>query len=591
MLRFLSYDERPLCGAFCFCVAARHCGVLFLLTLTLLLTQWPVEAASEPSPPATAVASAHPLATQAGHEILTAGGNAFDAAVAVSAALAVVEPYSSGLGGGGFWLLHRTADGFEVMIDGRERAPLAASRNMYLDGKGEVVSGASIDGPLSAGIPGEPAALVHLAQRYGRLPLTKSLAPAIRYARAGFAVDEHYRKLARFRFAVLKRSPTAVGIFLQDGEVPSIGYRIQQPELAETLEALAEQGAAGFYRGKVAARLVESVRAAGGIWTLEDLADYRIVERAPVRGEYRGMRIVSAAPPSSGGVVLLTMLNILSGYDLERLDPVIRKHLIVEAMRRAYRDRAEYLGDPDFVAMPIERLIHPWYAAGLRAAIRADRATPSAALPVIVGAAPLGAHTTHFSVLDREGNRVAGTLSINYPFGSGFVAPGTGVLLNDEMDDFSLKPGVPNVYGLIGAEANAIAPGKRPLSSMTPTFVETGRGVAILGTPGGSRIITMVLLAILDFAAGHGPESWVALPRFHHQFLPDEIQHELNALSAEEVLDLEAMGHQLKPLDDTYGNMQAVLWDRVRNRVTAASDPRGVGRAEVRDVPPRPGHP
>ncbi len=584
MYRFLGYDERPLHGAFCFCAATRHCYVLFLLAFTLFIAQGPAEAASQPHPPAAAVASAHPLATQAGQEILAAGGNAFDAAVAVSAALAVVEPYSSGLGGGGFWLLHRASDGSEVMIDGRERAPLAAGRNMYLDAKGEVVSGASIDGPLSAGIPGEPAALVHLAQRYGRLPLTKSLAPAIRHAREGFVVDEHYRKLARFRLAVLKRSPAAAGIFLQDGEAPAIGYRIRQPELAETLEALAEQGTAGFYRGKVAERLVESVRAAGGIWTLEDLANYRVVEREPLRGEYRGMRITSAAPPSSGGVVLLTMLNILAGYELERVDSVTRKHLIVEAMRRAYRDRAEYLGDPDFIAMPIERLIHPWYAAGLRASIRTDRATPSAALPVTVGDAPLGTHTTHFSVLDREGNRVAGTLTINYPFGSGFMVPGTGVLLNDEMDDFSVKPGVPNVYGLVGAEANAIAPGKRPLSSMTPTFVETERGVAILGTPGGSRIITMILLAILDFSGGHGPESWVSLPRFHHQFLPDEIQYEPNALSAEEVLDLEAMGHRLKPLEDTYGNMQAVLWDRVLNRVTAASDPRGVGRAEVRDT-------
>jgi len=253
----------------------------------------------------------------------------------------------------------------------------------------------------------------------------------------------------------------------------------------------------------------------------------------------------------------------------------------VEAMRRAYRDRAQYLGDPDFTQVPVQELIHPWYAAGLRASIRTDRATPSASLPG-PGEGGEGNHTTHFSILDRQGNRVAATLSINYAFGSGFVAPGTGVLLNDEMDDFSAKPGVPNVYGLVGAEANAIAPGKRPLSSMSPTFVESKRGVAILGTPGGSRIITMVLLGILDMEEGHQPESWVSLPRFHHQYLPDMIQYEPDAFS-DEVLDgLAARGHKLKALGRRYGDMQAIYWDYENGRVEAASDPRGIGAASVR---------
>lgn len=295
------------------------------------------------------------------------------------------------------------------------------------------------------------------------------------------------------------------------------------------------------------------------------------------------MRITSAAPPSSGGVALLTMLNILAAYDLEKLPEVTRTHLIIEAMRRAYRDRADYLGDPDFVKVDVARLIDPDYAAGLRASIRADRATPSASLPGTVPL-PCGNHTTHFSVLDSEGNRVAATMSINFPFGSGFMAAGTGVLLNDEMDDFSAKPGTPNVYGLVGAEANAIAPGKRPLSSMTPTFLENERGVAILGTPGGSRIITMVLLATLDFAAGHGPDSWVSLGRFHHQFLPDIVQYEPDALTTVTVAELEKLGHKLEKLDDTYGNMQAILWDRELG-VTAASDPRGIGKAAVRPAP------
>ncbi|MCO6414117.1 MAG: gamma-glutamyltransferase [Thiogranum sp.] len=554
-------------------------SVILLLMLPLLFSCAAVVPAS--APPQQAVASAHPLATQAGIEILHAGGNAFDAAIAVSAALAVVEPYSSGIGGGGFWLLHRAGDGRQVMIDGRERAPLAAHADLYLDELGEVVPRASMDGALAAGIPGEPAALAHLARHYGRLPLATSLAPAIRLAQSGFEADEHYRDMARFRLPVLQRFASSRDIFLSNGEVPPSGALIRQPELANTLKALASQGQRGFYEGEIAERLVAGVRAAGGIWTLDDLRQYQVVERQPLVFDYRGMRIVAAAPPSSGGVALATMLQILGGYELERLPEADRIHVIVEAMRRAYRDRAEYLGDPDFVALPVERLTHPWYAAGLRASIRLDRATPSGALPGIVDAAE-GADTTHFSIIDREGNRVAATLSINYPFGSGYVVPGTGVLLNDEMDDFSARPGTPNAYGLVGAQANAIAPGKRPLSSMTPTFVESEAGVAVLGTPGGSRIISMVLLGILDAAAGNPPASWVALPRFHHQYLPDVIQYEPAAFSPAVIEALRARGHDLKALEDSYGNMQAVYWDYARGEVEAASDPRGIGAALVR---------
>jgi gamma-glutamyltranspeptidase/glutathione hydrolase len=532
-------------------------------------------------PGAAAVASAHPLATAAGLEILATGGNAFDAAVAVSAALAVVEPYSSGLGGGGFWLLHRAADGHEVVVDGRERAPLAAHRDLYLDEQGEVVRDRSMNGPLAAAIPGEPAALDHLARHYGRLSLPRSLAPAMRLAREGFAVDEHYRRMADFRLEVMARHPETASLLLDHGAVPEAGARIVQEDLARTLEALARQGASGFYQGPVARRLVAGMRAAGGIWTLEDLARYRVVEREPVRFQYRDLEISTVPPPSSGGVALATMLQILEGYDLTRLDEATRTHLVIEAMRRAYRDRAEYLGDPDFVAMPLARLTSPHYAAGLRAAIRTDRATPSAELPGEADAGS-GHHTTHFSILDREGNRVAATLSVNYPFGSGFIVPGTGVLLNDEMDDFSAKPGVPNAYGLVGAEANAIAPGKRPLSSMSPTFVTSPDRVAILGTPGGSRIITMVLLGILEFADGAGPEAWVTRPRFHHQFLPDRVEYEAEALSESVIASLQVRGHVLQPLDSPYGNMQAVLWDRRDGSVRAASDPRGLGAAEVR---------
>lgn len=549
------------------------------LLIVVLLLVW-LPGAQADVPPADAVASAHPLATEAGLQILKEGGNAFDAAVAVSAALAVVEPYSSGLGGGGFFLLHRAKDRHEVMLDAREKAPFSAQRDMYLDDQGEVIAQLSVDGPLAAAIPGTPAAIAHLAARYGRLPLAKSLAPAIRLARAGFPVDRIYRDLAAFRLQALQASPDAARIFLHQGRAPALDTLITQPELADTLAIIARRGAAGFYHGPLAEKLVAGVRAAGGIWNLDDLAHYGVMERAPVRGTYRGIKITSAAPPSSGGVALMTMLNILSGYDLATLPEATRAHLIVEAMRRAYRDRADYLGDPDYVQIDVARLTHPFYAAGLRATIRPDRATPSESLPGML-APDTGPHTTHFSILDRAGNRVAATLTVNFPFGSGFMPPGTGVLLNNEMDDFSAKPGVPNLYGLIGGEANAVAPGKRPLSSMAPTFLDDGQRVALLGTPGGSRIISMLLLATLDFAAGHGPASWVSLPRFHHQFLPDTVHYEPRAFSPATAAALRGLGHALKELDDGYGNMQAIQWDRARG-TTAASDPRGIGQAEVR---------
>ncbi len=529
-------------------------------------------------PGRAAIATAHPLATEAGHRILAQGGNAFDAAVAVSAVLAVVEPYSSGIGGGGFWLLHRASDGHQTMVDGRERAPLAAHRELYLDAAGKVIPKLSIDGPLAAGIPGEPAALAHISEHYGRLPLKQALAPAIRIAREGFAVDGYYLRMAGWRLESLRANQAAAGVFLKQGGLPQVGDLIRQPDLADTLRRLADKGAAGFYTGELAERLVAGVKAAGGIWSLEDLKRYQVIEREPLRGSYGALRITSAAPPSSGGVALITMLNILQGFNLSAVKEPQRTHLIVEAMRRAYRDRADYLGDPDYVEIPVEALIHPWYAAGLARDIQMERAGVSA----VGSVREQGRDTTHFSILDREGNRVAATLSINYPFGSCFMVAGTGVLLNDEMDDFSASPGVPNVYGLVGGEANAIAGGKRMLSSMSPTFVEDGHRVAILGTPGGSRIITMVLLGILEMAEGKGPHAWVERPRFHHQYLPDRIEFEPQAFSENLRKQLVSMGHELKPLDRRYGNMQAILWDKRSGRITAASDKRGIGNADIR---------
>ncbi len=553
----------------------RHWFLLLLLAL-LPTTGW----AAEPRSPAAAIASAHPLATEAGHEILARGGNAFDAAVAVAAALAVVEPYNSGLGGGGFFLLYRAHDGFEVMIDARERAPLAATRDMYLR-DGRAVAALSVDGALAAGIPGTPAGLAHIAQKYGRLPLKHSLAPAIRLARDGFPVTPLYSKmLLRQHMRFTDHFPEAARVYLKEGLVPAPGDTLRQPDLARTLTRLAEKGRAGFYDGVTAERLVQGVREGGGIWSHKDLAEYRVVEREPVRGTYRGVRITSASLPSSGGVVLAQMLNLLEGFDLDAMPKARRDHTIIEAMRLAYRDRARYLGDPDFVRVDVARLLDPAYIAKLREEMRKPEPAP-AGFPA--KSAGEGANTTHFSIIDRQGNRVAATLSLNTPFGSGFMPPGTGVILNNEMDDFAVKPDVANTYGLVGGVANAIAPGKRPLSSMTPTFLENDKAVVVLGTPGGSRIITMVLLATLEFAHGRGgPEEWVSLPRFHHQHLPDIVAHEARAFDADEARTLQGSGHRLEVVRDGYGNMQMVARYKKTGKLEAVSDLRGEGAAVVK---------
>jgi gamma-glutamyltranspeptidase/glutathione hydrolase len=528
-----------------------------------------------------AIASAYPLASQAGQEILAAGGNAFDAAVAVSAALAVVEPSSSGLGGGGFYLLHRQSDGFETMVDAREKAPGAATRDMYLDKSGNEIPGGSTSGPLSSAIPGEPAAFEYLARKYGKLTLKQSLAPAIRLARDGFPLYARLQFALKYKRDVLVRSPDAAKAFLTpDGKVPEVGAIIKQPDLANTLEAMASQGAKGFYEGPVAANLVAGVRAGGGIWTLDDLKAYRVVERKPLVGEYHGARIVSAPPPSSGGIAVIDSLNILAGYELHAVNSATRKHLIIEAMRRAYRDRAIFLGDPDFIKMPLAQLASVDYAAGQRTSIRADKAMPSDMLPGIESE-PGGLQTTHFSVLDAAGNRVAATISVNLFFGNGYMPAKTGVLLNNTMDDFSTKPGKPNAFGLIGATANAIAPNKRSLSSMTPTFVDTGKGTMIIGSPGGSYIISMVLLGTLNYLDGMNAADVVKYPHYHHQYLPDEVEYEQGALNDGEIAALQAMGHKLKLSGRQWGNMQVVTWDFATGKVEAASDPRGEGEGLI----------
>lgn len=557
-----------------------------ILSWLLVATSTAAGQTTATAPARAAVASAHPAATAAGVTILEKGGNAFDAAVAVSAALAVVEPQSSGLGGGGFWLLHDANKNRDVMIDGREKAPRAASRTMYQDDTGDVIPRASRDGALAAGIPGEPAALVHIAERYGALDLTDDLTPAIRLAREGFKINAHMRELTDYRKQVLARYPASADLLLgADGEPLAVGTTLVQPELANTLETIAKHGAAGFYTGELAHRLVADVRAAGGIWTRQDLADYQVVEREPIRGRYRTSNgtyeIVSASPPSSGGLVLVEALNILEGFDWGRLDDVHKAHVAIEAMRRAYRDRAVYMGDSDYVDIPMARLTDKHYAAGLRVGIRADRATRSDDLASVTAGHAAGHHTTHFSIMDSDGNRVAATLSVNFPFGSGVRSPSTGVFLNNEMDDFASKPLTPNGYGLVSTEANAIAPGKRPLSSMTPTFVVGNDRTIALGTPGGSRIISMVLLGVLDFTHGGDADSVVAHKRYHHQYLPDVVEYEPGALSEATMAGLRQLGHKLKNVGRQYGDMHAIVFDRADNDVEAAADPRGMGCAAV----------
>ena len=551
----------------------------------------PAQADNAPAAPSTAaahpavahkgaIASAYPLASEAGEEILKEGGNAFDAAVAVSAALAVVEPSSSGLGGGGFYLLHRQADGFETMVDAREKAPGHASRDMYLDKAGNETNG-STTGPISAAIPGEPAAFEYLARKYGKLPLKQSLQPAIRLARDGFPLYARLQYGIKAKREILARSPDAAKAFLTaDGNVPEIGAVIKQPELAKTLEDIAAQGAKGFYEGRVAGNLVAGVRAGGGIWTLEDLKNYRVVERKPLVGEYHGARIVTASPPSSGGIAVLDSLNILAGFDLHDVDSATRKHFIIEAMRRAYRDRAIYLGDPDFIKMPLQQLMSVDYAAGQRSSIRADKAMPSDLLPGIESE-PKGMNTTHFSVLDAAGNRAAVTITVNLFFGNGYMPAGTGVLLNNEMDDFSVKPGTPNVFGLVGNTANSIAPNKRSLSSMSPTFVETAKGMMVIGSPGGSTIISQVLLGVLNYVDGMNAGDIVKYPHYHHQYLPDEVDYEQGALTDAEIKELQTKGHKLKLSGRQWGNMQVITWDFATGKVEAASDPRGEGEGLV----------
>ena len=492
------------------------------------------------------------MAARIGAGILQKGGNAVDAAVAVGFALAVTYPRAGNIGGGGFMVIHRAgaADGSgDTTIDYRETAPAAINENSFLDAQGNADSQKSRESALAIGVPGTVAGLALAEEKYGsgRFTLADLMQPAIALARDGFPVaDDTADSLPRDRPRLL-RWPSSAQIFLQaDGAPLAPGDRLLQPDLANTLEAIAKDGPRAFYQGPIAQKLAAAVQAAGGVMTVDDLKDYRAIERPPIRGTYRGYDIVSMAPPSSGGIALLEMLNILEGYDLAHEAEAQTLFLMIEAMKRAYADRAWFLGDPDMVQMPVERLISKSYADKWRATIDPARSTPAIEIHPGGTVTAEGRNTTHFSIVDRFGNAVSNTYTLNFSYGVGLVAAGTGVILNNELDDFAAKPNTPNAYGLIGFKANAPGPGKRPLSSMTPTIVlKDGKPFLVTGSPGGSLIITAVLQIVVDVIdRGLDIASAVSAPRVHDQWMPDQVFVE-EGLSPDVVSALDARGDKV----------------------------------------------
>jgi gamma-glutamyltranspeptidase/glutathione hydrolase len=534
------------------------------------------------------VVSVHHLASDAGLQMLRDGGNAVDAAVATGFALAVVHPAAGNLGGGGFMLL-RTGDGHSTFIDFREKAPLAATETMYQDALGNVIPEESLEssvlGYRSIATPGSVAGLVYAERKFGKLGLARVMAPAIKLAAKGFVLSAEEAK--ELTDPDLARFPDSRRIFQRDGNLFKEGETFRQPELGRTLQRIAAD-AEDFYHGKLAHELVDELRKGGALLTLEDLAQYSVVEREPVVGAFRDYTVISAPPPSSGGIVLLSALNILESYDLAKLGDRTPQsiHLIVEAYRRAYMDRADYLGDPDYNAMPVAQLTSKSYAAAWRASINPASTTPSAVLHRPDGflpPAPKSAgqrrnesnDTTHYSVVDAEGNAVAVTTTLNDSFGSRVTAGSLGFLLNDEMDDFTAKEGVPNYYGLMQGPANAIAPGKRPLSSMTPTIVlENGELRFVLGSPGGARIITTVANIFLSASQGGlNIQQAVDAPRFHHQYLPDKLYLE-PGFTLTTLADLRALGYDLDIKDGNWSNGECIAIDRKTRELLGGQDHR-----------------
>ncbi len=495
------------------------------------------------------VVTAQHYATQVGVDVLRQGGNAIDAAVAVGYALAVVYPAAGNLGGGGFMTIQR-ADGSRTFLDFREKAPLAATRDMFLDKDGNVIKGASTKSFLAVGVPGTVSGLDYALAKYGTKPRADLMAPAIRLAQEGFVLDQGDVDMLGTATEDLGKDPASAKIFLNQGRPYGVGDRLVQADLAGTLRAISERGPDGFYKGAVGDALTASSRTKGGLIVQADLDRYATRELPPIECDYRGYRVISAPPPSSGGVVICEMLNILEGYDLAKLGwgSAQAVHYEIEAMRHAYIDRNTYLGDPAFVKNPVERLTDKAYAGKIRAAIDPQKAGVSAELKP--GTAPHeGSNTTHYSIVDSAGNAVSVTYTLNDWFGVRITAEGTGVLLNNEMDDFTAKVGVPNIYGLLQGEANAVAPGKTPLSSMSPTIVtKDGKPVFVTGTPGGSRIITVVLHSILNVIDyGMNVQEAADAPRLHNQWMPDVTNVERFALSPDTQRILEGMGHKFGP--------------------------------------------
>jgi gamma-glutamyltranspeptidase / glutathione hydrolase len=493
------------------------------------------------------VVTAHKLATEVGVRVLKRGGNAVDAAVAVGYTLAVVYPAAGNLGGGGFMTL-QLADGRKSFIDFREKAPLAATPNMYLDSAGNVVKGLSTKGHLAVAVPGSVAGLEYARAKYGTRPRAALIAPAIAFAERGFLLDEGDIALFATANNDFKDDPATAAIFLNKGQPYKAGDRLVQKDLAKTLRLIAQRGPDAFYQGPVAEAIAASSAMGNGIITKADLQQYRVRELAPIECDYRGYHVVSAPPPSSGGVVVCEILNVLEGYPLKDLGfrSAQAVHYQIEAMRHAYIDRNSYLGDPDFVKNPLDRLLDKGYAEKIRASI--DPAKASVSRDLKPGVPPHeGANTTHYSIVDNEGNAVSVTYTLNDWFGAKVTAAKTGILLNDEMDDFTAKLGVPNLYGLVQGEANSITPGKRPLSSMSPTIVSRdGKPVMVIGTPGGSRIITVVVHCILNVVDyGMNIQEAIDAPRFHQQWLPETTNVELFALSPDTRRILVDMGHKL----------------------------------------------
>jgi gamma-glutamyltranspeptidase/glutathione hydrolase len=526
------------------------------------------------------VASQEARATRIGVDVLAAGGNAVDAAVAVGFALAVTLPRAGNLGGGGFMLVHLAERNETIAVDYRETAPAAITRDAFLGADGEADPRKSRDSGLSVGVPGTVAGLALAHEKYGsgKFTLAQLIAPAIAAARNGVEVTEDLAdSLPRARTR-LTRWPSTRAIFANsDGGVLERGQTLLQADLAATFDAIARDGPRAFYEGDIAERIASSVRGAGGVMTREDLAGYRPVERKPVRGVYRGYTIASMPPPSSGGVHLIQLLNILEGTPLRDLgdSSAAALHMMIEAMKLAYADRAEFLGDPDFVRVPLAGLLSKRYAASLRSQIDPARARPSREIRAGNPAAHEGDNTTHFSVVDRFGNAVANTYTLNFSYGLGLVAADTGVLLNNELDDFAAKAGAPNAFGLVGGDANAPAPGKRPLSSMSPTIVlRDGRVVLVTGSPGGSRIISTVLQVALN-ALEHRMNiaEAVAAPRIHHQWLPDEVFAE-PGFSPDTLRLLRELGHTVR-VGDASGSANSILV--TPEVLTGAADPRQRG--------------